>query len=142
MEKITRGIISNKIKEWRRILNIEKIWKIDFRIANSALDMPTDHFDSVACIQVDLKYFYAFIEFNLSELNEKNIDSTIAHELTHILLEPLTAFAGAGAGNKYKDITLQLCESTVERLSLGLLELYNELQVSKNKQLSTVKSKK
>jgi len=117
---LTKQFVRKKILEWRKILGIEKIWEICFALIEDPNDMGND----LACIEINLKYFQAIIDFNIKELNEKNIDKVVAHELNHIILEPMSHFASAASGNKWKDVNLTLNESTNSRITEAYLRLY------------------
>lgn len=131
--KLEKSQIKIEIEKWRKILHIEPIWNITFDIRDSSNDMSSGNEDSVACIAVDLRYFIANIEFNAPEIQECDLQAIILHELLHILIEGLACSSGCGLGEKFEEINIILTESTIERLSLGYLYLYNVAYGKKEK---------
>lgn len=125
MTKLQSHQIKEGVEKWRNILKLDPQWKIDFQIRNHSHEMSQGNEDAMACIAVDLRYFIANIEFNPSEFEEKDLDGVILHELLHIILEPITCASGCGLGEKYEEMNSILCESTIERLMPGYLQLYD-----------------
>lgn len=123
--KITPQLLKQKIKEWRTILDIEKRWVINFDIRNNPLEMSEGNEDAMACIFVQSGYFSANIELNTVEVEENELDSTILHELLHILIDPLATSSSCGMGKEHEELNSILVESTIERLMPGYLHLYN-----------------
>ena len=123
--KITSQLLKQKIKLWRTILDIEKRWVINFQIRDNPLEMSEGNEDAMACIYVQSGYFNANIELNTVEVSEDELDSTILHELLHILIDPLATSSGGGIGKEHEELNSILVESTIERLMPGYLHLYN-----------------
>lgn len=126
MMKLDKHHVKILINRWRKILELESNWKIEFEIRNSASEMSDGNQDSMACIHVDLRYFVADIEFNATEIDENELDAVILHELLHIIVEPLALSSACGMGKKYEEMNSVLCESTIERLLPGYLNLYQQ----------------
>lgn len=118
--------VKPKIDSWRKILDIEPKWTINFQVRKSTLDMSEGNEDALACISVDLRYFSACIEFNSPEIDEAELDAIILHELLHIIIEPISCSSSCGLGEKYEEMASVLCESTIERLMPGYLYLYEK----------------
>jgi len=123
--KITPQLLKQKIKQWRTILDIEKRWIINSDIRNNPLEMSEGNEDAMACIFVQSGYFSASIEINAIEIDEDDFDSTVLHELLHILVDPLATSSGGGLGKEHEELNSILIESTIERLMPGYLHLYN-----------------
>jgi len=123
--KITPQLLKQKIRQWRTILDIEKRWTINFDIRNNPLEMSEGNEDAMACIFVQSGYFSASIEVNTLEVDENELDSTILHELLHILIDPLATSSGNGLEKEHEELNSILVESTIERLMPGYLYLYN-----------------
>lgn len=139
--KITPKLLREKINEWRKILDIEKRWKINFVIRESPLEMSSGHEDSMACISVMSGYFIASLEVNSLEILEKELDATILHELLHILIDPLSVASDGGLGKAQEALNSIIVESTIERLMPGYLYLYNKIY-KKSKYGNIKKNKK
>jgi hypothetical protein len=122
--KITPQLLKQKIRQWRTILDIEKRWVINFDIRNNPLEMSEGNEDAMACIFVQSGYFSANIEINAIEVDEDELDSTILHELLHILIDPLATSSGNGLGKDHEELNSIMVESTIERLMPGYLHLY------------------
>jgi hypothetical protein len=142
MTKIDSHQVKKAIGRWRKILQIEPFWKIEFEVRHSSSEMSEGNQDSMACINVDLRYFVAEIEFNATEIEQNELDATVLHELLHILIEPLACAAGCGLGKKFEEMNSILCESTIERLMPGYLTLYNSVYCQKPNPKKEVKPKK
>ncbi len=127
MMKLERRQVKKVVDRWRKILQIESYWNIKFQIRNSANEMSDGNQDSMACIYVDLRYFVAEIEFNSTEIDESELDAVVLHELLHIILEPISCSSGCGLGEKFEEMNSILCESTIERLLPGYLQLYQQV---------------
>ncbi len=126
MMKLESKAVKQVIGRWRNILHLEPYWQIKFQIRNSSNEMSDGNQDSMACIHVDLRYFVAEIEFNATEINDGELDAVVLHELLHIILEPITCSSACGLGRKFEEMSSILCESTIERLMPGYLELYQK----------------
>jgi hypothetical protein len=118
---ITRKILHKKVKFWRNHLKINPKWDILVHLYENSNQMPEDSKDMEACIDVDLAYFDATVEFNGPLLNNKNIDNVIVHELLHILVEPLDNFALMALPEKYHDQVRIFAESMIENLIPGIM---------------------
>lgn len=116
--------IKTGIDRWRKILRLEPQWNIKFQVRNSSNEMSDGNQDAMACINVDLRYFIADIEFNATEIDEEDLEGVILHELLHIVLEPLSCTSGCGLGRKFEEMNSILTESTIERLIPGYLHLF------------------
>jgi hypothetical protein len=122
--KLDSNQIKFEILKWRKILKIEPQWKIKHHVRNRPTEMSVGNMDSMACIEVDLRYFIADIEFNAQEIEEDELQSVILHELLHIILEPISCASGCGLGKKFEEMNSILTESTIEKLMPGYLYLY------------------
>lgn len=133
--------VKASIDRWRKILNIESQWKINFLIRNKSNEMSEGNEGAMACIIVSLSYFSAVIEFNAAEIQEDDFESVVLHELLHIIIEPLAISSGCGLGEKFEEMNIILCESTIERLMPGYMYLFNQVYgiKGKKKQLKTSK---
>lgn len=125
MMKLEERQVKAGIEKWRKILQLEPHWNIKFQVRNSSNEMSMGNEDALACITVDLGYFSANIEFNAPEIEEKELDAIILHELLHIIIEPLSCSSGCGLGEQFKEMNTILTESTIEKLMPGYLHLYN-----------------
>jgi hypothetical protein len=132
--KITPQLLKTKIKEWRAILDIEKRWIINFAIRNNPLEMSDGNEDSMACIFVQSGYFNASLEINAVEIHDEHqFNSTVLHELLHILIDPLATASRSSLGKSHEELNSMLIESTIERLMPGYLFLYNKKMNKKKK---------
>lgn len=118
---ISKKTFHKKIKFWRNHLKINPKWDIYFLLHENSNDMPEDCKDIEACIEVDLAYFDATMDFNGPRIDENNIDNVIVHELLHILVEPLDNFALMAAPKKYHDQVRVFAESMIENLIPGVM---------------------
>lgn len=125
MMKLEERQVKAGIERWRKILQLEPHWHIKFQVRNSSNEMSMGNEDAMACITVDLRYFMADIEFNAPEIEEKDLDAIILHELLHIIIEPLSCSSGCGLGEQFEEMNSILTESTIEKLMPGYLHLYN-----------------
>lgn len=141
MAKLETRQVKLGIDKWRKILRIEPQWSIKFEVRSSANEMSDGNQDAMACINVDLRYFIAELEFNSSEIDEGQLDSVILHELLHILIEPLSCSSACGLGEKFEPMNSILAESTIERLMPGYLYLYKQAYGKKNVKKSSIAGK-
>lgn len=139
--KLESRQIKAEIDKWRKILKLEPQWNIRFEIRNSSNKMSAGNEDALACIDVDLRYFVANIEFNAPEIEEKELDGIILHELLHIIIEPISCSSGCGLGKKFEEMNSILCESTIERLMPGYLSLYEQVYKKKIKKTAAITRK-
>lgn len=84
--------------------------------------MSSGNEDAEACITVSLSYLTAFIEFNESLIDERELDAIIAHEMLHIVVEPLSSLAYQGLGKRFSRAAEDATESLIERLVSVLKE--------------------
>lgn len=134
---LTSNQLRSVISRWRKILEIEPRWNIHFHIRNSPNLMSAGNEDALACIDVDLKYFVADIEFNAAEIDDEDeLEGVVLHELLHIIIEPISCAATCGMGKKFDEMSSILCESTIERLMPGYLTLYGLAEKSIKKRKS------
>jgi hypothetical protein len=124
--QFSRQQIAKKINEWRSILGIEKRWVIKFDIKDSSSKMTEGNESAMACIEIELGYFYAYLQFNAPEIDEDELDEVVLHELLHLQLEPLSLSNKCGLGEDFEDMNTVLTESTIERLMTGYLTLYKK----------------
>ncbi len=87
------GRIKKYALRWKWIVT-ELGWKFNMMYCENFADMPKDTSDerTVAFIRPKFDYLSADIYFNLEivgELKDRELEETIIHELTHMLLRPL-----------------------------------------------------
>ena len=117
--------LASRVKYWRNVLAIEKIWEIDVNVVKLAKDMPPGNIDSAGCCLTDSSYFQATIHFceeNISSLAE--LECTVIHELLHIVLHPLELAARSSMTPSHEEVSDMLIESTIERLSRAFVTAY------------------
>jgi predicted metal-dependent peptidase len=117
----SKKLFHKKVKFWRNHLKISPKWDIFFYLHQNSNEMPEDSQDVEACIDVDMAYFNATIDFNGPLINDKNVDNVIVHELLHIIVEPLDHFALLATPEKYHDQIRIFAESMIENLIPGVM---------------------
>jgi len=86
-----KRLIRKHIKRWR-YLATSYGWKFDVYYADNGHVMPKDMDACYAATNYKSEYLDADIWFNLSlcsELDEKGIEETVIHELTHLVIAPI-----------------------------------------------------
>jgi hypothetical protein len=123
--------LSARVAYWRKLLLIEKPWDVGIKIVARDVDLPEADRGSAGTCEPDSSYFQAdltFCEENIS--TELELESTIVHELLHILLHPLELAARSSMGEQHADITDMLLESTIEKLSRAYVAVSRRKVVS------------
>lgn len=118
---ISKKDLHRKIKFWRNHLKINPKWDFYVTLHSNSNTMPEDFRELEACCEIDMAYFNANFDFNVSLLNDENIDNVIIHELLHIITEPLNHFALLAIPEKYHSQIRIFNESMIENLIPGIM---------------------
>lgn len=115
--------VAKRVKKWRWVLGLGSEWKIRVRILE-APDESDDGNDAVAYIRVEPGYFFANMTVNAWHIEKgTDLDLIIAHELTHVILQPVCTIVQAALGRKMSEVATQNMEALCERVSRALVRL-------------------
>lgn len=118
--KLDREIFK-RLKKWRRILGLGSEWKIRVRILETP-EENDDASDAVAYVRVEPGYFFANMTVNAWHLDKStDLDLIVAHELTHVILQPVCTIVQAALGKKMSEVATQNMEALCERVSRALV---------------------
>ncbi len=103
--KRIKTLITESIKKWKKLLYLEH-WELNVTF----IDDPD--LDCYASCTPEYFALRAEIEFNLNELDEKDIESVVIHELLHVLLAPMENIIEETIG--LDDFALSIAERDTE----------------------------
>jgi hypothetical protein len=123
VDKLRREV-AKRVKKWRRVLGLGPDWRIGVRVLESPEDPGADANDAVAYIRVEPGYFQAAMTVNAWHVDKAtDLDQVIAHELTHIILQPVCTIVEAALGEHMAEVANQNMEALCERVSRALVRL-------------------
>lgn len=114
--------VAKRVKKWRRVLGLGSEWKIRVRVLEEP-DEDDGASDAVAYIHVEPGYFFAHMTVNAWHVVDgtTDLDLVIAHELTHVILQPVCTIVQAALGKKMSEVATQNMEALCERVSRALV---------------------
>lgn len=117
--------VHKTVRKWRRILGLGSEWRIRVRVFEEPDGTDDDCKDAAAYIVVQPGYFKANLTVNAWNIGGpyRDLDHTIAHELTHALMQPVATMLESFAPAKMSEVTEQNLEALCERFSRAMVRL-------------------
>lgn len=127
--KVTQYMVRSRVNFWRELFNFDKLWKFHIHIYNAPeeiLEEDKEQKDSLAFVGVESGYHAANIYVNSYNIvSKEQLDEVVAHEMTHVVLNPLWIVASNALGDAHDTTARNLLESATERISRALLTCKN-----------------
>jgi hypothetical protein len=119
-----RREVAKLVRKWRRILGLGPEWSIKVRVLEAPEDADDDRNQAEAYIHVEPGYFFANMTINAWQVDKgTNLDHVVAHELVHVLLQPVCTIVQAGLGEQLAEVANQNMEALCERVARALLRV-------------------